>query len=225
MHPRRRFLGLAGLSTLAVAGGGIAARAQEESPQGVFEEAVKLFFAAQPVESARAFDRLVALAPRSEPQLWQRGLALYYAERYADGRKQFESHRGVNPADVENAAWHFFCVAREKNAEEARRALLPVGDDGRVPMKEILGLCAGTAEPAAVIAAAEAGPEAARRNQLCFAHLYLGLHAEALGDAARAREHMLLAAGPFSMNHYMGKVAQVHATLRGWMPAERPAKK
>jgi hypothetical protein len=126
---------------------------------------------------------------------------------------------GVNPADVENAAWHFACVARDAGAAAARQALLPVGDDGRVPMKEILGLFAGTVDPAAVLAAAEAGPEAARRNQLCFAHLYLGLHAEAVGDAAKAREHMLLAAGPFSMNHYMGKVAQVHAALRGWKPA------
>lgn len=225
MPTRRRLLAVVALAPLAGMGRGRPVRGQEESPQGVFEEAVRLFFAAQPVESSRAFDRLVALAPRSEPQLWQRGLALYYAERFADGRKQFESHRGVNPADVENAAWHFFCVAREKNAEEARKALLPVGDDGRVPMKEILGLCAGTTTPAAVIAAAEAGPEEARRNQLCYAHLYLGLHAEALGDAARAREHMLLAAGPFAMNHYMGKVAQVHATLRGWKPAERPATK
>lgn len=217
MLRRRRLLVVAGLMPLALSGRDAAG--QEENPQALFNEGVDLFFAAKPVESCRAFDRLVKLAPRSEPQLWQRGLALYYAERYADGRKQFESHRGVNPADVENAAWHFFCVAREKNAAEARKSLLPVGDDARVPMKEILGLCAGTTTPAAVIAAAEAGPEAARRNQLCFAHLYLGLYAEATGDAAKAREHMLLAAGPFAMNHYMGKVAQVHATLRGWKPA------
>lgn len=229
MCPRRRLLRLAGLSALGAAGlgpsaGGLfpLARGQEESPQALFNEGVELFFAAKPVESCKAFDRLVKLAPRSEPQLWQRGLALYYAERFADGRKQFEVHRGVNPADVENAAWHFACVARESNAEAARKALLPVGDDGRVPMKEILGLFSGTAEPAAVIAAAEAGPEAARRNQLCYAHLYLGLYAEAIGDAAKAREHMLLAAGPFSMNHYMGKVAQVHAQLRGWKPAAAP---
>jgi lipoprotein NlpI len=219
---RRRFLAVAGLAPLAPFAPRAARAADGDTPAAVFDEAVRLFFAARPVESAQAFDRLVKLAPRSEPELWQRGLALYYAERFDDGRRQFELHRTVNPADVENVAWHFACVARAEGAEAARKAIIPVGEDGRVPMKEIHALFAGRAEPAAVLAAAEAGPEPARRNQLCYAHQYLGLHAEALGDVPRAREHTLAAAGPFSMNHYMGKVAQVHARLRGWQAAPRP---
>jgi lipoprotein NlpI len=67
-----------------------------------------------------------------------------------------------------------------------------------------------------VLAAAEAGPEEARRNQRCFAHLYLGLYFEAIGDDDRAKRHMLEAAGPFAMDHYMGRVAQLHCRLRGW---------
>jgi hypothetical protein len=50
---------------------------------------------------------------------------------------------------------------------------------------------------------------------LCFAHLYLGLHAEAVGDAELAQRHMMLAAGPFRMDHFMGRVAVLHAKLRG----------
>jgi lipoprotein NlpI len=46
------------------------------------------------------------------------------------------------------------------------------------------------------------------------------LYFEALGDAAKAREHILQAAGPFRMDHYMGKVAVMHAKLRGWSAAE-----
>jgi lipoprotein NlpI len=87
-------------------------------------------------------------------------------------------------------------------------------------MKQVLALYAGKCEPEEVLAAAEKGEGAARRNQLCFAHLYLGLYFEALGDAAKAREHILQAAGPFRMNHYMGKVAVMHAKLRGWSAAE-----
>lgn len=190
------------------------------NPRALFDEAVRLFFAAEPVASARTFDRLVAAAPEAEPELWQRGLALYYAERFADGRAQFERHRTVNPDDVENPAWHFLCVARLDGPEAARKAMLPVGADRRVPMREILDLYAGRGDAATVLAAAERGEAAARRNQLCYAHLYLGLHAEACGDAARAREHILQAAGPFRMDHYMGKVAVVHARLRGWeLPA------
>lgn len=54
------------------------------------------------------------------------------------------------------------------------------------------------------------------RNQLCYAHLYLGLHAEVTGDSEKAKHHIAQAAGPFKMDHYMGKVAVMHATLRGW---------
>jgi lipoprotein NlpI len=191
----------------------------ERSPQELFGEAVQLFFDAKPVESARTFDQLVVAVPGAEPELWQRGLALYYAERFEDGRKQFELHRTVNPNDVENPAWHFLCVARLEGIEAARGKLLPVGNDSRVPMKEILALYAGKVEPEAVLAAAERGEGEALRNQLCYAHLYLGLYTEATGDAKKAREHITKAAGPFRMDHYMGRVAVMHATLRGWEKA------
>jgi lipoprotein NlpI len=182
----------------------------------LFSEAVELFFDAKPVESARVFDQLVAAVPGAEPELWRRGLALYYADRFAEGREQFERHRTVNPNDVENAAWHFLCVARLDGPQAARDAMLPVGEDPRIPMKQIFALYAGMCEPEEVLAAAENGEGEARRNQLCYAHLYLGLYFEALGDEVRAREHITQAAGPFRMDHYMGKVAVMHAKLRKW---------
>lgn len=185
-------------------------------PQQDFAAGVRLFFEAQPVASARLFDRVAAARPDAAPDLWQRGIALYYAERYADGRSQFELHEKVNPNDVENPAWHFLCVARLEGVEAARRAMLPVGADPRVPMQEILELFAGRGDEAAVLAAAERGPEEAKRNQRCYAHLYLGLHAEARGDAEAARRHIVTAAGRYRMDHYMGRVAVVHAQLRGW---------
>jgi len=122
------------------------AMAAERSPQELFNEAVQLFFDAKPVESARLFDELVEAVPGAEPDLWQRGLALYYADRFADGRAQFELHRTVNPNDVENPAWHFLCVARLEGVKAAREKLLPVGEDSRVPMKEILSRAKGKPE-------------------------------------------------------------------------------
>lgn len=196
--------------------GPLAARAAEPAPQELFTEAVQLFFDAKPVESARKFDQLVLAVPGAEPELWQRGLALYYANRFQDGRRQFELHRTVNPNDVENPAWHFLCVARLEGIEGARGKLLPVGEDSRVPMKEILDFYAGRCEPVAVLAAAEKGEGEAQKNQLCYAHLYLGLYYEAAGDAVKAREHIAQAAGPFRMDHFMGNVAVMHAKLRGW---------
>ena len=185
-------------------------------PQALFNQAVQLFFDAKPVESARVFDQLAKAVPAAEPDLWQRGLALYYADRFADGRAQFELHRTVNPNDVENPAWHFLCVAKLDGIEAARAKLLPVGADSRVPMQEILALFAGDGDEAAVIRAAEKGEGEARKNQLCYAHLYLGLFHEAAGDNQKARAHITQAAGPFKMDHYMGKVAVMHAKLRMW---------
>jgi len=212
----RRLLVVLVLPALA---GGCLLPAAEPPPQELFTEAVRLFFEAKPGESARVFDRLAEAVPGSEPDLWQRGLALYYADRFEDGRAQFERHLTVNPNDVENTAWHFLCVARLEGIGSARMKLLPVNADPRVPMKEILALYAGRGDAATLLAAAEQGTDLERRNQLCYAHLYLGLWYEAGGDVERARDHITQAAGPFRMDHYMGRVAVTHATLRGWAVA------
>lgn len=194
------------------------ARAAVAEPDAgvLFNDGVRLLFEGKPAESSAAFDGVVKLRPEIEPELWQRGLALYYAGRYADGVRQFERHKEVNPADVENVTWHFACLARDKGVAAAREALLPVGADARVPMKEVLDLYRGTGSAEKVLAAADSGPEAARRNQRCYAHLYLGLLAEAEGDAAEAERHMSLAAGRYRMDHFMGKIAVLHCRLRGW---------
>ncbi len=199
---------------------GVLPCARAQSPSELFREGVALFFEAKPVESAERFDALVKSDPTSEPELWQRGLSLYYADRFEDGRQQFEVHRTVNPNDVENPAWHFACVARLEGLKAAREKMLPVGPDRRVPMREIIAYYRGEGSPDEILAAAEAGDESGRRNRLCYAHLYLGLFAEATGDDTAAQEHITLAAGRYAMDHYMGRTAQVHAKLRGWEPAE-----
>lgn len=186
------------------------------TPRELMASAVDLFFAGKAKESAAAFDRVVEAQPGVKPQLWQRGLALYYAGRFKEGREQFETHQTVNPNDVENAAWHFLCVAKIDGAEAARKALIPIEGDTRVPMKEVHDLFAGKGSADAVLTAAESGDGTELRNQMCYAHLYLGLYYEALGDEARAKHHLLKAAGDFKMDHYMGRTAQAHVKIRGW---------
>src|SRR6266850_577824 len=129
-------------ATFAVAGAAYA-QAPAGRPQAIFDRAVADFQSGRIAESAAGFDALAKLVPTDAPQLWQRGIALYYARRYQDCRAQFESHRTVNPDDVENAAWHFLCVARAESPERARAALLPVGPDARVPMREVYQMFRG----------------------------------------------------------------------------------
>jgi lipoprotein NlpI len=178
-----------------------------QSPPAIFDRAVADFKNGRFVESAAAFDTLVKAVPAQAPYLWQRGIALYYAGRYDDCRRQFESHRAVNPDDVENAAWHFLCVARAESPAKARAALLPVGPDARAPMREIYQMFRGTLAPEQVLSAAGSQPDAQ-----FYSHLYVGLYFDALGMNDRARELITIAAADRFERYggYMHMVARVH---------------
>lgn len=185
------------------------------------------FMAGKMKESIADFDKYLEAYPSKAPHHWQRGLAYYYAEEFEKGRKQFEIHQDVNSNDVENAVWHFLCVARLEGIEKARTHLIPITGDTRVPMKEVQLLFAGKATAEDVLAAAKAGdPSKERlRNNLCYAHLYLGLYFEALGEKEKSAKHMKEAATTYRMKHYMGEVPRVHRLLRGAKRAEKETKK
>lgn len=163
-------------------------------------------------QSVADFDKVVELAPAREPHHWQRGISLYYAGEFARGAKQFEDHQTVNPQDVENAVWHYLCVARTDGIAAARQRLIPIQADRRVPMMQVYAMFAGKAISDDVLQAAEAGePNAAeRRERLFYAHLYIGLYEEAAGHLDAAREHIHLAADKYLEDGYMGDVARVH---------------
>lgn len=162
-------------------------------------------------KSIADFDKFIELRPEQEPYHWQRGIAYYYAGQYGKGRRQFEIHQTVNPNDVENAVWHFLCVAREKDLEEARQKLISISGDTRVPMKEVHALFAGKATIPEVIKAAE---ETSQKDPLFYAHLYLGLFEEARGNQKESLIHMRKAVEDYGQNHYMGDVARVHLKAR-----------
>jgi len=206
---RRRFLLLCCTVFVLALSGEVPLAAQQ--PRDILDRAIADFESGRVVESAAGFDALIDMSPSLAPQLWQRGIALYYAGRYADCRAQFELHRTVNPADVENAAWHFLCVAREESAPVARAMLLPVGPDPRVPMRQVYEMFRGTLTPEEVLTAA--GEQASARF---YAQLYLGLYFEALGQDALALDHIAAAAADrfARVGGYMHTVARVHLLTR-----------
>jgi lipoprotein NlpI len=183
-----------------------------EEPRTIMQRATADFLAGRLAESVAGFDRVAAMVPAAAPDLWQRGIALYYVGRYADCRRQFESHRTVNPADVENAAWHFLCVAAAESPDRAKAALLPVGPDSRRPMREVYEMFRGALPPDAVIAAA--GDDVSGQF---YAQLYVGLYQEAIGNTPRALEHLGAAAAErfARAGGYMHTVAKVHLQVRG----------
>ncbi len=182
---------------------------QAQTARQILDTAVAEFAAARIESSVARFDDLVVRYPDDMPYLWQRGIALYYAERWDDCVAQFEAHRLVNPDDVENAAWHYLCVARRDGVASAEAELLPVGTDFRVPMREVYELYRGALSPEQVLAATN---DSLSRF---YGHLYVGLWYEAQGDEDEASAHLTEAAGDEYARPglYMHMVARVHRAL------------
>jgi tetratricopeptide (TPR) repeat protein len=206
----RWLLSICGASLLVVAVA-IGAQRPDVQTRVLLESAIDDFLAGRVAESVVLFDRVAKQAPEVAPELWQRGIALYYVGRYRDCRAQFESHRTVNPNDVENPAWHFLCVARAETPARAKAALLPVGPDQRSPMREVYQMFQGTLPPDKVLAAA--GDSLSARF---YAELYVGLYYEAIGDQSRALEHLKAAASDrfARAEGYMHTVARLHPMVR-----------
>jgi lipoprotein NlpI len=176
--------------------------------------AIARFMTGRIKEACTDFDKFNQANPEAAPQNWQRGIALYYAGRYEDGAKQFELHRTVNPDDVENAAWHFACVARWKTPAAAKEGLIPIEGDTRIPMSQIHEMFGGKLKPEQVIAAVKEGnPAPAQLNrQLFYAHLYAGLYCESIGKNEEAKTHMSEAV-KHEVPDYMYGVARVHVGM------------
>ena len=160
------------------------------------------------------FDTAVSLSPEREPFLWQRGISQYYEGHFGPCRSQFELHRTVNPDDVENAVWHFLCVAADQGFAAARATMLPVGLDPRPPMIAIYDLYRGKARVGEVLAAAGLGGDGrgsspGDRSAAFYAHLYVGLYLEAIDQRESAQPHFEAAVG-LAFPHYMGDVARIH---------------
>lgn len=197
-------------ASLLAAVAAVGAQRLDVQTRALLESAIDDFLAGRVAESVVLFDRVAKQAPDTAPELWQRGIALYYVGRYGDCRAQFESHRRVNPNDVENPAWHFLCVARAETPARARAALLPVGPDQRSPMREVYQMFQGTLTPARVLEAAGDSLSAQ-----FFAELYVGLYYEATGDQRRALEHLKASASDrfARAGGYMHTVAKLHPLL------------
>ncbi len=166
-------------------------------------------------ESIADFDKYIELKPDAKVSHWQRGISYYYAGRYDDGRKQFEGYQDFDSNDVENAVWRFMCMARKDGVAKARKEILKIGDDKRVPMRQVYDLYKGDMNPDDVFAAAKNGkPAPAQLSQrLFYAHLYVGIYEEILGNKKAAYEHMQKATEAHRIGHYMWDVARVHRDL------------
>jgi tetratricopeptide (TPR) repeat protein len=165
-------------------------------------------------KSLAIFDSIVDADPSLRPYLWQRGLSLYYAERYKEGAKQFRDDVDVNANDTEEALWAFLCEAQYMGFDQSRERFLRVGEDPRPVMRAVYRCYRDGVDPAEDVLAA-----AKDERQRFYALLYAGLWHEARGNSEQARKYMVQAAqSVYAMqsDDYMAAVARVHCQRRGW---------
>ncbi len=106
------------------------------------------------------------------------------------------------------------CMAKKDGMDKARKSMLKIGDDRRVPMRQVYDLYKGELKPDDVLAAARADnpPKDQLNSRLFYAHLYVGIYHDLAGDRKKALEQMELAV-EHRIGHYMWDVARVHRDL------------
>ena len=163
-------------------------------------------------ESLRDFDEYVQRAPQRANAQWERGITCYYAEEYKAGAKQFADYQEYHDNDVENAVWRYLCQIQYDGKEKARKAILPIKNDTRVPMMEIYKLFRGESNPEKVlrVLGASNATEEQAKHEAFDAHLYLALFYDSENDLKAARKHVDNAVKQFEKGDYMWAVAVQH---------------
>jgi len=190
------------------------------SAANLVREGMAAFSANKVEESIELYDSMIRANSNMKPYLWQRGLALYYANRFADGADQFAADVAVNPNDTEEQIWHLLCLAQLKGGLAAARPFkLTVGTDRRPVMRaaQKLFLSGGETDEQELAAIASDGDAGSR----FYALLYLSLYYESLGDSAKAKQRMREAVqSSYALSggraDPMVELANVAILRRGW---------
>lgn len=173
-----------------------------------------------PKRSAELFDRVLELAPDVRPRLWQRGIALYYAGRFQEGKAQFRDDALLNPDDTEEAIWALLCAceagARADLWDEEAASIAPIRNERRGVMRRLYRLFSNkeSLEHALELRDGKSG-----YNDFQVS-LYAALYLEARHQPEASRQYMLDALATNyakTSGDFMADVARVHAEQRGWL--------
>ncbi|KAG2597460.1 uncharacterized protein LOC120706854 isoform X2 [Panicum virgatum] len=209
--PRRLLLpAAAGIWDFISGGAGGAAAASLAVRRGM-----QLFRQGDVAGSLAEFDKAIEMDPRQKQYLWQRGLSLYYLDRFEEGAEQFRLDVAANPNDTEESIWCFLCEAQLYGIEEARKRFLEVGLDSRPVMREAYTLFKDGGDPEKLVANFSSRSD----GEVFYSSLYAGLYHESQKDAERAKSHIVAACkSPYGSRSgdYMASLAFVHCQCRNW---------
>lgn len=176
---------------------------------------MQLFRQGDVAGSMTEFDRAIELDPRQKAYMWQRGLSLYYLNRFEEGAEQFRLDVAMNPNDTEESIWCFLCEAQLYGVDEARRRFLEVGQDTRPVMREAYKMFKDGGNPEKLVSTFSNG----RESEFFYASLYAGLYHESQKNIDASKLHILAACqSPYGSrsDDYMASLAKVHCLCRNW---------
>ncbi|KAG1326265.1 hypothetical protein COCNU_01G001990 [Cocos nucifera] len=208
--PRRLFLPSASAIWDALTGGNRTRDASLAVRRGML-----LFRQGDVAGSLAEFDRAIELDPPQKAYLWQRGLSLYYLNRFEEGAEQFRLDVAANTNDTEESIWCFLCEVQLYGVEEARKRFLEVGQDPRPIMRQAYNLFKDGGDPKKLVTAFSDGQE----NEYFYASLYAGLFYESQNDMDAAKLNILASCrSPYGSrsDDYMASLAKVHCLCRNW---------
>lgn len=140
------------------------------------------------------------------PHAWQRGLSLYYAERYDEAAAQFAADVATNPYDTEESIWNYLANARGRGLNVARQNFIVIQGERRPVMREVYRMF--QTDDTTRVERIQGTPA-----DRFYASLYLGLYHEAHGDAAESAR-WIDAAVATDYSDYMHDLAVVHQKRR-----------
>ncbi|XP_058731833.1 uncharacterized protein LOC131603515 [Vicia villosa] len=177
---------------------------------------MSLFRQGDVLGSVVEFDKAIQLDPRQKAYLWQRGLSLYYLDRFEEGAEQFRLDVAQNPNDTEESIWCYLCEAQLYGVDEAKKRYLEVGVDPRPVMRETYNMFKDGGDPEKLVAAFSNS----RESDYFYASLYAGLFYESQNESDAAKVHIVAACkssyGQRS-DDYMVSLAKVHCLCRNWI--------
>ncbi|XP_020114129.1 uncharacterized protein LOC109728188 [Ananas comosus] len=176
---------------------------------------MQLFRQGDVAGSLAEFDRAIELDSRQKAYLWQRGLSLYYLNRFEEGAEQFRLDVAANPNDTEESIWCFLCEAQLYGVDEARKRFLEVGRDPRPIMRDTYLMFRDAGDPEKLVSTFSRG----RENEYFYSSLYAGLFYESQNDMDSSKHHILAACkSPYGLrsDDYMASLARVHCQCRNW---------
>ncbi|KAG2588616.1 hypothetical protein PVAP13_5NG348700 [Panicum virgatum] len=207
--PRRLLLpAAAGVWDFISGGAGGAAAASLAVRRGM-----QLFRQGDVAGSMAEFDKAIEMDPRQKQYLWQRGLSLYYLDRFEEGAEQFRLDVAANPNDTEESIWCFLCEAQLYGIKEARKQFLEVGLDSRPVMREAYMLFKDGGDPEKLVTSFSSGTD----GEVFYSSLYAGLYYESQKNAEKAKSHIVAACkSPYGSRFCFPPPVLVHLFNQSW---------